>query len=281
MRAAALTAALVLASSPALAGDARTALEQASSAWSDLEYEQVIEATQQVLQDARATREQRLDALRLLGSALIVVDKTAEAERAFEQLFALDPEYELPPNTSPRIRSVFQPARARWQVAEQERLATELGPSLAALRMRVDLPAHPQGGRPILIGVDLVDPQAIADRLVLAHRRRGTSYYTTTTIAAKAGASRLAIPGELTASEAPYTLELYVQARHRSGVTLRREGEVDRPLQLAVAAGSVPTPTPIYKRWWFWTGIAVVAVGTAFLVREAVPAGEQRVVFFP
>ena len=98
---------------------------------------------------------------------------------------------------------------------------------------------------------------------------------------ARPGRSTLAIPGELTASRTPYTLELHVQVRHRSGVSLRREGEPDKPLSIAVAAGEVPVATPITRRWWFWASLGVVAIGTGLLVREVIDVGPQHVVIHP
>jgi hypothetical protein len=100
-------------------------------------------------------------------------------------------------------------------------------------------------------------------------------------VPAKPGRSILTIPGEVTASRTPYTLELHVQVRHRSGVTLRREGEPDKPISFTVAAGEVPVAKPITRRWWFWAGIGVVALGTGLLVRQIVDVGAQRVVIDP
>lgn len=275
--------ALVLAlAGPALAGGADD-VARAQTAWSELEYERVVEAANAALSDAGLGDKDRVEALRLLGSALVILERTADAEAAFARIFAVDPEYVLPANTSPRIRAVFDPARARWQVAEQERLATELGAQLAALKLRLELPRAPRGGLPIAIGVDLEDPSKVASAIILAHRRSGDGYYTSSTLPAKPGRSTLTIPGEITASRTPYTLELHVQVRHRSGVTLRREGEPDKPISFTVAAGEVPIAesTPITRRWWFWAGIGVVAIGTGLLVREVVDVGPQRVVVRP
>jgi len=272
--------AIVLAVSPAFAGG-RDDLSRAASAWSEYEYERVVEAAETALASPDLTAKDRVEALRLRGSALIILERAPDAEAVFAKIFALDPDYTLPANTPPRIRSVFDPARARWQVAEQERLSTELGSQLAALELRVELPRSPRGGRPIVIGVDLADPSHVASSIILAHRRAGEGYYTLATVPARPGHSALTIPGELTASRTPYTLELHIQARHRSGVTLRREGEPDKPLSLSVAAGQVPTSTPITRRWWFWASIGVVAIGTGLLVREAVDVGGQTVEIHP
>ncbi len=271
---------LLALAAPVRAGG-RDDVARAQAAWSELEYERVVEASEAALASADLDTKDRIEALRLLGSALVILERTADAEAAFAKVFAVDPDYVLPSNTSPRIRAVFDPARARWQVAEQERIATQLGSQLAALKLRLELPRSPRGGLPITIGVDLEDPSKVASAIILAHRRSGQSYYTLDTVPATPGRSTLTIPGEVTASRTPYTLERHVQVRHRSGVTLRREGEPDKPISFVVAAGEVPVAKPITRRWWFWASIGVVAIGTGLLVREIVDVGPQGVVFQP
>lgn len=280
VRAARVIALVFALAAPAHAGGAES-VARARAAWSELEYERVVEAANAALASADLPDTDRVEALRLLGSALVILDRAADADAAFARIFAVNPDYTLPANTSPRIRAVFDPARARWQVEEQQRLATQLGPQLAALRLHLELPRSPRGGLPIVIGVDLADPSKVASAIILAHRRAGESYYTLATVPARPGRSTLAIPGELTASRTPYTLELHVQVRHRSGVSLRREGEPDKPLSIAVAAGEVPVATPITRRWWFWASLGVVAIGTGLLVREVIDVGPQHVVIHP
>ena len=78
----------------------------------------VLEAAEAALADPALAAPGRIEALRLLGSALVVLERGADAESAFGRIFVIDPDYVLPASTSPRVRAVFEPARARWQVAE-------------------------------------------------------------------------------------------------------------------------------------------------------------------
>src|SRR5262245_42220792 len=160
-----MIAVVIIATREAAADTTAQLVTRALALWDDQEYDKLIELSDQILAKTDATPQQRVEALRLKGSALVVLDRPDDAARAFDQVFVIDPDYELPPHSSPRITAVFAPARARWQVAEEQRLATELGPSLRALELHVHLPDHPQGGRPLEIGVDLVDPKSIADRI--------------------------------------------------------------------------------------------------------------------
>lgn len=277
----AVVAAVAITARGAAAEPATQLVARAQMEWDDQEYEKVIAVADELLAGADASPRQRVEALRLKGSALVVLDRPADAADVFDRLFVIDPDYELPPKSSPRILQVFAPARAKWQVAEEQRLAIELGPAWRALVMRVHLPEHPRGGRPIEIAVELTDPNAIADRILLSRRHRGAGYYTTTEQRAHAGRLAFTISADDTASDSPYTLELHVQAKHRSGVALRREGAPDQPLALDVAAGRVPRPSPITHRWWFWTGIVAIGVGGALLIDQTISVGPQRVVARP
>ena len=47
----------------------------------------------------------------------------------------------------------------------------------------------------------------------------------------------------------------------RVELALRKIPPPPRPRAAPLAAAPVAQSTPIYRRWWFWTGIAVVAAG--------------------
>lgn len=285
MRSAALIAAIVAvcATPPAHADGPDPAVkppnpvEELEQRWRDLEYEAVIAAADEIL-GSNADGKTKVEALRLKGSALVVLGRTDEAEATFIRIFAIDPNFELPDDTSPRVLAVFRPVRATWQVAEEKRLATELGPALAQLHLAVKLPAKAKGGRPLAVTVELTDPSAIASSLLLFYRRAQDQPYSTLTAVARDGTTSLTIPETFTASPKQYTLELYVRVRHRSGLTLRQEGTPERPVTLAVGAGQVPRPTPIYKKWWLY-GILTAGVGLVVTVLVlAVDAGPQDIV---
>jgi len=274
---AAVLALALCAPAVAQASAAKDALAAAERSWNELEFELTLASAERVLAIPGAVKRERLEALRLKGSALIVLEKKEEAIAAFELMFALDPEYELPESTSPRILEVFRPARAAWQVKVQEKLAIELGESYGALKLVVDVPRSAVGGRAVVVKVTLTDPGKIASQIVLGYRRRGQRFYSTLTARAQAGVIELTIPGSFTESSEAYLIELYVRARHSSGGALRRQGEPDAPIVVQMAAGQVPTRTPIYKKWWFWAGVAGVAVSSGLLIYNARDIGAQQI----
>lgn len=277
-----LVGALAIADAAADPTPAAAALQRAAVAWKDLEYDQVLEAAALVLADSTAPKPERVEAWRWRGVALAVLGRNDESTQAFLQIFPLDPDYQLPDDTSPRILALFRPARAAWEVAEQQRLQSELGQSLAAMRLAVQTPEYPRGGLPIVITVALTDPGQLTDEIALSYRRAGARHYASLTVPLKDGRGTATIPGVFTAAPSPYPLELFVRARHRSGATLLRWGTPDQPERLAVAAGQVPVQRKLIKQWWLWTG-AVVLVATfvalPFIVDQSVDVGPQTVRF--
>jgi hypothetical protein len=262
-------------------GSARTAIREARAHWNELDYELVVTAADAALAAGDATDELRVEALRLKGSALAVLGREQAAGEAFEALVALDPAYELPEGTSPRILEVFRPARARWLVAQERRLAMELGPSLAKLAVDVTVPRRARGGRPIAIEIEISDPDGVSDLVVVSYRKRDSRGYSTLTAAAQPGRLDLAIPGAFTASATDYRIELFVEVRHRSGIPIDRRGTAEKPYSIVVASGSVPSSPPITKRWWFWAGTAAAvaaAVAIPVLVDRGRDVGPQTII---
>jgi len=255
------------------------ALAKAKQHYKALDFDLVVGAADRALATTTITRAERVQALRYKGMALTVLRKKPEATAAFEALFDLAPDYELPPNTSPQILAVFRPARATWQVKVEARLATELGKAYAALRMTLQVPARARGGRALKLPVSLTDPGRIVDKLTLSYRRKGSSHFSTQTAAGRPGRTTLRIPGAFMASRKPFVMELYLRSIHRSGGILGRQGGPERPLLIDVSAGQVPRSRPITKRWWFWpTAVALVASAVAIplLIHNSIDIGPPR-----
>ena len=93
----------------AVADDAKKDLRKAETHWRNLDYELVVDAADRAASAADATPEIQIEAWRLKGSALVVLNRQVEAIAVFEKIFALAPDYELPEQTSPRVLSVFLP----------------------------------------------------------------------------------------------------------------------------------------------------------------------------
>lgn len=258
------------------------ALDEAQSRFKELEYEAALKAARVAAGEKGATHEQQVKAHALAGEALAVLDRKDEAVAEFEAVFALAPDFELPAETSPRILLVFRPARARWQVEQEQKLAMTLGAGFASLKVDLRLPTQGKGGSALPVGVELRDPEGLVDAIVLSYRREGQHAYSTLTAAVRGASAQrreveLEIPGAVTASREDYLMELHVDVRHRSGVSLRRFGDAEHPLSVRVRGGQPWTPKRVVAQWWLWTGIAAVAaVAIAVPIVVTRPVGPQH-----
>lgn len=274
-----LAAALIALPAAARAGAAED-LAAAQRHWRELDYELVVSRAEAALADRAATRAQKLEALRLAGSALAVLGESDESSAAFTRALALDPDFDLPDGTSPRILAIFRPARARWRVDRERRLAMELGPAIARLGFDVAIPPVGRGGRSLPIDIAVRDPGRVASVVVVHYRKAGDRVFSATR-ARVAPSMRVEIPPAVTASRRDYTLELYIELQHRSRITIARRGTAASPLAISIAAGAVPGPTPVTRKWWFWTGaaaIATAAIAIPILVDRARDVGPQDVI---
>ena len=85
--------------------------------------------------------------------------------------------------------------------------------------------------------------------------------------------------------DAPNRAEVEDLIRELEDAQAREKAEDDqRETDRARAAGATPADHPLYTKWWLWTGVGVVAAGTAtfFLTRDrGVPSTDLGNVAFP
>ena len=251
-------------------------LARARASYGDLEYEAAIASADRALAGTPG-RDDRIEALRIRAFALSVLGRDAEAAAAFVAILAIRPQFELPEKTSPRVLAVFRPARSRWELERETSLREKLGADLAALELAAEWPSSGRGGRPLEVGVRMRDPKRLIAEVAVHYRRRGQKTYSRLAVRPSSEAFAVVIPGDLTASRDDYQLEAYAVAVHSSGVALVRIGSREKPVSLALGAGQVPRPTPIYRRWWFIASAAAVALAVPLLVDQAIDVGPQRV----
>ncbi len=259
------------------ARDAAGLIERARAEWQDLEYRRVIASADAVLVLAAASARERAVALGMKASALIVLGDEQRAAAVFVDMFAADHSYQLPAPTSPRILAVYRPARSSWELERDTALKERLGQELAALEVAVRHPARARGGRAVMIAVAAGASAQLIASVRLHYRRAGTHSYSSLIARLSGAAVQIDIPGAFTAAPEPYTLELFVEVLHESGMVLRREGSREVPLTIAVSAGKVPRPMPLYKRWWVWAGTGVLAIAVPILIQRSIDVGPQEV----
>jgi hypothetical protein len=228
-------------------------VRQGLAAYDDLDFARAVERLETALSREALTRAEKSAALRTLGFAHVALDDAQAARRDFERLLALDPQATLDRTISPRIRKVFEEARARVATGQAKGAGSalpELAPEIA--------PARPRAGQPL--AVQVAWPGGVAQQVALYHRVRGQALFSTVTAAEQGGRFALTVPG--LDVQAP-GIEYYLVALDEAGAPVAAAGSLGAPLSLDVAA----RPKPVWKRAWFWGVLGgVVAAGVAATV---------------
>jgi hypothetical protein len=208
------------------------------TAYQRLEYERAITVLQRSLNES-LTREEKIVVHRTLGLCYSALDRTVEARRSFVQLLTIDPTIELDRRIAPRVRALFEAARA--EVAQQGRSDPTLH-HLPDIKPWLEPTAPKEGDA---VAATLAHPGGLAHRAELFVRPRGTlAYLRIDAPADAAGRARFVIPGATVRAPG---LEYYVMMLDDSGVAIARAGSLATPLEIAVRA----RPIPLRKRPWF------------------------------
>jgi tetratricopeptide (TPR) repeat protein len=249
---AALLAAAVARAAPVhVEGIASEAVGQGLAAYDELDYARAVERLQTALAREALTRIEKSTALRVLGFAHVALDDLPAAREDFERLLALDPDVALDRTISPRIRKVFEEARAR--VATGQARPPTSG-ALPQLTPSLD-PARPRAGRPLEVRVAW--PGGVAAKVALYHRLRGEALYSTVTASEQGGHFALEVSGAEV--QAP-GVEYYLVALDEAGAPIAGAGSLGAPLSVEVAG----RPRPVWKRGWLWGLLGgLVAAGAA------------------
>ncbi len=183
--------------------------------------------------------EDRRVTLQLLVELRLAEGAYEDARALLGQLLELDPAF------SPAA----WPDEWRKVLAEARRLAPDrLPPTVEA-----ELPASAAPGRAIAVEAVVTDPSGVGR--VELHVVPGALRFRLQT--ADGETWRVTLPGEVVAAPG---LELRLEAWDRAG-NGPSHFPPDGSHALAVDAAPVAPGTPVTETWWFWTGVAVVAVG--------------------
>jgi hypothetical protein len=232
-------------------------IERGQKLYNDQEYAGVIQALGPVTRDARATRAQRLRALELIALSEFIRGDEGGARATFERILDVDPGYQLRDTSgSPKVRAFF------------DKLKSQLVPGFdpnAGADLEHAAPTAGTAGKPLEIEVRVTRGNVVD--LILATRHRGELSYRFTQLSPR-GDNRWRARFTADASQKPYVLEYYVEARDAGSAPIARIASPDQPLEIALAAGGADT-NRWYGRWYFIAGAAVVAAGVTGLAIEA------------
>jgi hypothetical protein len=266
--------------------------DEATQLFRKQEYVRVQQVAEQVLKSAEAGPKELTEAYRWQGLALAAQGKTAEAVQAFRRLLAIEPGYELPKGTSPKLTAPYFQAAGMARNSEGIQLQhqpPEAGKALGGQVLEVTVKADPlgmikgvrlrywtAGGKPEQVAQPVSGPGKVGFQLPPGFEAREAKYTfeglnESGGVLAQAGGlgsvfSLQARGGTMTVV-APPPPKLDVDqsaAKQQEPLSLPKEKPADRRDSRA---------TPWYKTWWFWTAVGVAVAGAATGTAVALTSG--------
>src|SRR6185312_6099120 len=183
-----LTVAAVIAAPLAVArAEVDSALVKAGvAAYAAADYARAITSLEQARKES-LTREEKILTYRTLGMAYVAVGQPGPAKVDFQHLLRVDPSVELDRSVAPKVRAVFEEAKA-----EAATSARALAPALPALAPKLT-PAAPHEGRSV--DVHVIYPGGVARKMTVYFRKTGDATFSRTTVDGHASDFDATIPG--------------------------------------------------------------------------------------
>jgi hypothetical protein len=217
-------------------------------AYAALDYARAITLLEQARNES-LTREEKVVTYRTLGMAYVAVGQPGPAKADFQHLLRVDPSATLDRSVAPKVRAVFEEAKA-----EAATSAHALTPALPSLSPTIE-PAAPHEGRPLTVHVAY--PGGVARKMTLYFRKPGDAQFSRATVdASPSGTFEATVPG---LAVQPPAVEYHAVLLDDGGASVAAAGSLGQPLSVAV----VRAKKPVYARGWFWGVIGGVAAAGA------------------
>ena len=223
------------------------------------DFEEAVKTLQAGLSEPDVTDDQLVELYRLLGLASLYLGDEAKARQAYERLIQARPDFELPRNAPPKLRTLY--ARIKEDIKSRR---------VRPVTILVDPIPDIRGGDPALVNARIQD-MALGAKAKIFYRRAGDVAFNSVDFARQRGSKEdyqatlpaYEIPAESTAYEVEYYFEVADAAQRR----LAGKGDSFNPLVFQVlpqqAAGqpAASAGRPWYKSPWLWVAVGAVAVG--------------------
>jgi tetratricopeptide (TPR) repeat protein len=236
-------------------------IAQAQQALDEGEFDKASAELQKALAQPDNADDALVEIYRLQGIVALYKGNRAEARRALEKLFQARPDYELPRGAPPKIRELFGEVQADVRAHRVNPATIDFSPlnSLVA-------------GGPAGIHALVTDPPS-GGRTRFYYRRTGSESFSSLELKGHGPDVTGILPAsELSAADAPFSIEYYVEVDDAAGRRLAGRGDALTPLTVKVRAPDAGTGEPVrapavaeepqwYERWYVWTAVGVVAAG--------------------
>jgi hypothetical protein len=227
-------------------------LARARELYEELQFDEAASTLQRAIEYANNCRWDLGEIYRLKAFVDAVNGERERCHRDFEIFLALTPDYEMPPDTPPKIKSCFDDAK-------------QVAPSRRELNLEHDVAKEVQPNAPVPLKVKVIDPLRLVDQVKVYFRREGVKVFTVVSARADDNVS-IVIPAlAVTADPEGYKIEYMVRAVDRWDGVLVEQGGPRRPLAFKVLPGG-SEGGPIFEKWWFWTAVVGAIAGATALV---------------
>jgi len=272
-----------------VAGRAADDLDRAVELTLEMKYPEALKLANQSLKSPSSGPGELAKAYEIQGMCLASLGKTKAAVQSFRKLLAIDPDFRLGENVSPKIAEPFD--QALKESKDQKKI------SLAHTAPAEEVPM----GQLELEASLEADPLAMVKKIHMRYQVDGGKQKRKTRRTKGPGKVVMKFSKKLKAKEIRYWFE----AVNRHGGVLARAGSASEPFVVkirppVVAVSPVvkkklepepPVPSPPvlppqkkppeddeggawYEQWWLWTGVGVLVTGAVVAVVLAADLGE-------
>jgi len=261
------------ASGPTAAGSVDDELSEAERLIGNVDFEGAIPVLERITKRSGLTHDQLTRVYRNLATAHAAVGHSAVARDMFVKLIALDPDYKIDQNMSPRVKAPYFEARGVWT-------ATSVKPGIEATAT-----VHRTSESRLLI--TLRDPTHLATHVNVGYHWEGPEPFIVKSSPATATTTIVVPPPK---DKVTY-LEVYAQGLDANDGVLFESGTQTKPIVFEVPPtspvfasspnhGESDRSSSIFASPIFWVVVGVVVVGGAtaayFAARPNNPANSQQ-----
>jgi tetratricopeptide (TPR) repeat protein len=237
------------------------------------DFEEAVKTLQAALNEPDVTDDDLVEMYRLLGLASLYLGDEAQARQAYERLLQARPDFELPRNAPPKLRTLY--ARIKEDIKRRR---------VRPVTILVDPIPDTRGDEPVLVAARIQD-MALGAKARIFYRRAGDVAFNSVDFTRQRGTQenyQATLPAyEIPAEAKPYEVEYYFEVADAAQRRLAGKGDSFNPLvfqvlpQQAADQAAVGNGRPWYKSPWLWVAVGAVAVGgTAAGV--AIATSEER-----
>ncbi len=244
---------------PALSSAQNPLIAEGETMVDELRYEEALQTLSAALIRSGNSEQERARIYQLLARTYLTLNRSEEATGAYRSLLVLLPDHVPSSDLSPRFRDFFTGVRAQWESEGRPGVATA---PPAPVSIRHASPAQTDPEIAVLLTAELDDPDRRVASLVLAYRRGTSDVFQRVDCAPTESGYEATIPAEDVGAP---LVEYYFEAIGADGLPIAGRGDVAAPLRI-----DVEEEGSIASKWWFWTIIGAVVVGTAVGVGVAV-----------